>query len=310
MKKARISIFVALVLSAFMLTSYESGPAHHSGLNCTGSETDFANPTGCSNSSSCHGTTATTGIVVTLEVDSANGIPVTTYRGGLTYTVKITGTNTTTNTDAYFGFQLSAITGSTPAVTPVNAGTWQQTNLPTGVQYTPALTHYHLANIIEHNTALSASSGSGAAGTVYTESVTWTAPPAGTGTISFWAALNAVDGLDVATGFLDFWNTTSLVLNEDTSAATGANTVADNFSVNIFPNPATDFAVLELNHALAGQYNVYVCDAEGRKISSSIFEATGNFAEATINTSNWATGIYLLQLTNNGQQKTIRLLKK
>ena len=93
------------------------------------------------------------------------------YRGGLTYTVKITGTNTTTNTDAYFGFQLSAITGSTPAVTPVNAGTWQQTNLPTGVQYTPALTHYHLANIIEHNTALSASSGSGAAGTVYTESV-------------------------------------------------------------------------------------------------------------------------------------------
>jgi len=310
MNKTRISVFVALVISVFILTSYEIGPAHHSGLNCTGSETDYGNSSGCSTGNSCHGSSATPGIVVTIEVDSANGTPVTTYKGGLTYTIKLKGINTTTNTDGYFGFQLSAITGSTPAASPTNAGTWQQTNLPTGVQYTPALAHYHLANIVEHNTAIAATSGTGASGTVYSESITWTAPPAGTGTVSFWGVVNAVDGLDVATGFLDFWNTASLVLNEDTSTATSVNPVDGDLSLNLYPNPATDFAVIELNHALPGQYNVNVYNAEGRKVSNSIFEATGFHTQATINTGNWATGIYLIQLSSNEQQKTIRLLKK
>ena len=307
MKKSNILLLAVMAICALFLTSYESGPAHHSGLDCTGAETDNGNPTGCS-TGNCHGNTATTGIVVTLELDSA-GTPVTSYKGGLNYTVKLTGTNTTTNTEPDFGFQMACITGSTPSASPVNAGTWQQSGLPTGVRYSPAQSGSFMANVVEHSTALSATSGTGGSGTVYTVSVNWTAPAAGTGTVSIWAVLNATDGLDVASGFLDFWNTKTLVLQEDTSTATSINATGNELAVNIYPNPTTDFVEVELNNAAYGPCSINAYDAEGRKVLSAVKETEGNSTKAVLNTGNWQAGIYLLQITQGSNQKVIRLVK-
>jgi hypothetical protein len=310
MKKSNALVLAVVAVSAFFFSSYISGPARHAGYDCTGAETGNGNPTGCS-TGNCHGNTATTGVVVTIELDSAGGTPVNKYKGGLTYTVKLTGTNTTGNTDADFGFQITSIKGATPQASPTNAGTWQQTNLPTGVQYSPAEVGNYTANIVEHSTALAATSGSGGTGTVYSESLTWTAPPAGTGTISFYAALNTVIGIDVASGIVDHWNTQSLVLEEDTSTgSTGISAVADNMYVNVYPNPTTDFLQVELDSYPPGSYNVNAYDAEGRKMSTTVLESTGSFVKATINTSNWTTGIYLVQLTNGSLQKVVRVVKR
>ena len=165
---------------------------------------------------------------------------------------------------------------------------------------------------MEHNTALSPVSGTGAAGTVYTESLTWPAPPIGTGTISFWEALNAVIAFDVASGVVDHWNTASLVLEEDTSTVTttAIHSISNDVQVNIYPNPTTDFVQVELNNATAGYYQVKVYDAEGHRLWSDDLTCTGNSNTITINTSAWASGIYMLQLTNCSQQRVVKVVKR
>src|ERR1700723_3630810 len=151
MKRSFLLVLAVMAIVAVGLTSYIAGPAHHSGYDCSGSESDFNNPVGCSTNNSCHGTAATAAIAVTIEVDSA-GTPVNKYTGGITYTVKLKGVNNipaNTNVLPYFGFQLTAITGSARVVTPTNAGAWQKTGLPTGVQYSAAQAGNYLANVVE-----------------------------------------------------------------------------------------------------------------------------------------------------------------
>src|ERR1051326_6661451 len=96
-----IVVIWAGIVTYFMLNSYSAGPGT-SGWDCTGGENGLGNPAGCSN---CHGTVATTGITVAVELDSV-GIPTTHYKGGMHYTVKVSATNTTTSNLPKFGLQL------------------------------------------------------------------------------------------------------------------------------------------------------------------------------------------------------------
>jgi hypothetical protein len=284
-----VLILGAAIIFTFLLCSYKAGPAHHGGLDCTGAETGQGNPTGCS----CHGNTPTSQITLAIEIDSAGDIPVTTYKGGLTYTVKITGTNTTNNNLRYFGFQLAAITGATPQVAPTNAGAWQQTGLPAGVQYSPTTTYY-ACNIIEHSTTLSPLSGTGGNGTVYTESITWTAPPAGTGTVSFWTALNGVTGVDMASPS-DKWNTQHLVLPEAANDSIAAiNEVADRISANIYPNPSTGH--FEISGSKPMQH-VEIFDITGRMV----YARELNSDNVGIDLGEQGTGTYLMRLYSSNQ---------
>src|ERR1700753_1455192 len=118
--KKRILLFTAVAgIAIISLTSSDSGAGHGSGFDCTGAETANSNGAGCSKTgSSCHSTAATAGIQVVLALDSA-GTAITHYTPGVTYTLKITGTNTTSATLPKFGFQAACIKGSTAAGTPV-----------------------------------------------------------------------------------------------------------------------------------------------------------------------------------------------
>ena len=302
-------MLIILVITVVFLSSYINGPARHAGYNCSGSETGSGNPTGCS-TGNCHGNTATATVTVTIQLDSA-GVPVTKYKPGQTYRVKITGVNGTANTLPDFGFQLTAITGSAPSASPVNAGTWQQSGLPPGVQYSAASPGNYLANVIEHSAALVAASGTGTAGTIYTDSVNWTAPAAGTGTISFWGVINCVTGFDFASGITDRWNTQNLIVQEDTSTTTtGINAINGNMHLSIYPNPATDFVQVELANATPGSFLLNAFDARGRKVLSSTLQTTGSYTTTSINTSNWAIGIYMIQLTSGDEEQVVRVVKK
>lgn len=211
MKKRNVTFFLALGISYLAFVSYKTGPANN-GYDCTGAETGLGNPTGCAGAS-CHGTTATTGITLAVEVDTVGGTPVTQYKPGITYTIKITGTNTTANTLPKYGFQATVIKGSVAATTPVNAGTLQQTGLPAGVAYRSASPGNYVCNIVEHSSPLNPTTGTGGNGTTYVQSFTWTAPAAGTGTVSVWAVLNAVNN-DLNNSTADKWNTNHTTLTE------------------------------------------------------------------------------------------------
>ncbi len=212
MNKRNVTLFaLAAGFTILTLSSYNTGPAL-SGYDCTGAETGLGNPTGCSGVS-CHGTAATTGITLALEVDTVGGTPVTQYTPGITYTVKFVATNTTANTLPKYGFQCGVIKGTAAQVTPINAGTLQQAGLPAGLSYRAAFPGNYVVNIIEHNTRLNPATGTGGNGTTYSQSFSWTAPAAGTGSVSVWLALNAVNN-DNNNSNADKWNTNHITLTE------------------------------------------------------------------------------------------------
>ncbi|MFI5196827.1 MAG: T9SS type A sorting domain-containing protein [Chitinophagales bacterium] len=303
--KKRILLFTAVAgMATAMLTSGRLGAGAESGYNATGSETGLGNINGCK-AGGCHGTTPTTGITVALELDSA-GVATTHYKGGMTYTVKISGVNTTTNTLPRFGFQVSCIQGSTAVTTPVNAGTFASTGLPASVRYTAANATYYVCNMIEHSAAIVATSGTGGSGTTYVESFSWTAPAAGTGTISFWGALNAVNYDNTVGG--DFWNTTSKVINE--WATTSVANVSNDISIKAYPNPATSNLNIQLDNAQEGAYSLQVFDLNGRIVTNENITVTGTSHTTNINTGSWASGLYNVVLQKDGFSKTIPVVKR
>jgi hypothetical protein len=172
--KQKIALGLFVVLAFITLCSSSGGY----GSNRTGVR---GGTTGCG---SCHG--STTSIGTTIELDSA-GISVSSYRPGGSYTVKLKATNATGLSLPAFGCQMSVTKlANAGTSTAAQAGTWG--TMPTGMQNsggTPTL--------IEQSQPLNPLSGTGANGTVYSISVPWTAPVAGTGSVKLYGLINAVN---------------------------------------------------------------------------------------------------------------------
>jgi Secretion system C-terminal sorting domain len=301
MKKRILLVTAISGLIYLTISSYKAGPANN-GYDCTGAETGLGNPAGCSTGTGCHGTSATTGITVAIELDSA-GIPTTHYKAGMTYTVKIKGTNTTANTLPKFGFQLGVIKGTTAATTPLNAGTWATTGLPTSTRYSAASPGNYVLNIVEHSSAIVATTGTGATGSTYVESLSWTAPVSGTGPISIWGALNAVNANNSESG--DFWNTNHVTINEWVSTASVA-TVVSGINLKAYPNPVANTLNLQIENA--GSYSVQVFDVSGKSIANQHIELNGG-QSTNINSSDWAPGMYFVVVEKDGARQVVPVVK-
>jgi hypothetical protein len=185
-------LLISLAAAFIGLCAYSGGPGQAAGLNRTGSQ---GSTPGCGGG--CHDFSANT--AVTIEVDSLT-FPVTHYTAGFTYTIKIHGTNSISQ--PAFGFQFSAVSGV--GVGQVQAGTFSSI---------PANAHTVVVNgltLVEHSSAISSAGG------IYTEAFSWTAPAAGTGTVSLYVALNAVNLNGNNSG--DEYNFTSSTLTENVCA--------------------------------------------------------------------------------------------
>ena len=212
MKKKFILIPFIGVLLYVLLSSYSEGPAITAGIEGTGA----TGSAGCS----CHNASSTSSTTVSIQLLSG-GTPVTTYVPGNTYTIQITGTQTSSSlTLPRFGFQLMVVKSS---------GAGSGSAVSTGTFGTaPSGTHtYSLSGrtIFEHYNggspgAISATTGSGGSGTTYVESISWTAPAAGTGSVVIYGVINAVNynGTDDAG---DKWNNNSLTICESVGSITG-----------------------------------------------------------------------------------------
>ena len=204
MKKKYVIIPIVALLGYCSLTSYQAGPGLSS-LERTGAS---GGTTGCSGGG-CHGSSA--GITVSVELLSGT-TPVTTYTAGASYTVRVTGTYSSSSTSAAslpkFGYQLSAMrTGSTTA----NAGTW---GTP------PAGSHAATAvgvNLVEQSSGITATTGGGAPGSTYVINMPWTAPAAGTGSVTLRSVINAVNGTGGADA-TDRWASGSAPITEAASS--------------------------------------------------------------------------------------------
>jgi len=285
--KKRILLFTAIAgLGYVTLTSYDNGAANSGGLNRTGAK---ATLTTCGGSG-CHGTGTST--TVTITVDTATtSTAVTQYTPGKLYTIKIHGTGT--SAQPQYGFQFASVKGSGASQT--QAGT--ASSLPTNVR-TSSLSGL---SIIEHSAPLVAAT----AGT-YDVSFQWTAPVAGTGNVTMYCTLNAVNGDDVENS-ADISGNTSVVLSERVPLAVAA--ITNNISVTAYPNPMTNNLNLLMDHADAGTYKMQAFDMNGRIVATDNIVVNGANSTTHINTGAWAIGAYHISLQKDGFSKTVRVVK-
>ena len=306
MKKKVVFALTALFASSYLLSSYHNGAAH-GGWDCTGAETacsgTFAGLTGCASGSGCHAPSVTSTIAVALELDSA-GVATTHYVAGGSYTVKITGTNSTGTSLPKYGFQLTSITGTASAATVTQAGTFASTGLPASTQISapyPTYTHLYVA---EQSAAISVT------GTTFTQSFAWTAPAAGTGTISFWGAANFVNG-NTGADAGDKWNTNSLVINEWAHASGVENIVIGSSSgIKVYPNPVNDLLNLSVNGS-EGNYGVMAYTLSGKVLLNESFSVPGNSSITSYDISAWPTGLYYICVLKDGSRvKAVPVVKQ
>ena len=218
-KKLLLLLPFAGILAYIGLCSYSGGAAISGGIDGTGA----SGAGGCS----CHTHATTT--TVALELDTIGGGVRTQYIAGGHYTVKITGTNTSTTSLPDFGFQVAVVklTGAGTG-TAADAGALASTGLPASCQYSSTGSTGLPMNIVEQNTQIAATTGTGGSGTTYVESIPWTAPAvAGTGSIKLYGVINAVN-FDGGSGG-DKWNNGNATITEyvvpTTAPITGTTTV-------------------------------------------------------------------------------------
>ena len=268
MKKQLLIATLASAACLLILRGNASGPSAVNHYDCTGGESAgvgaYVNPTGCSAAgASCHGSVggSTATILVALELDSA-GMATTHYKAGMSYTVTITGTNTSGLSLPFYGFQLASLADSVSTSSNADAGTWATTGLPAHTHRTAPSTLGTQLTIMEHSSAITVPSP----GTIFTETFTWTAPAAGTGTISFWGAANFVNG-DALASALDKWNSNSLIIHEWT-IPTAVATVTVGSVVNVYPNPVQNELTISSPGGFATGSVVQVYDLTGKVVQS------------------------------------------
>jgi hypothetical protein len=97
----------------------------------------------------------------------------------------------------------------------------------------------------------------------------------------------------------------SLVIKKVSTCRTAAESIADDFSVTVYPNPSSDVFTLDVQSSRKGATGVQVYDMAGRLIENR--QATSNSVEVG---RNYASGIYNVIVNQDANVKTLRVIKK
>ena len=259
-------------MSALIFSSYASGPWQAGHYNRTGIAGTVAN---CS-TGGCHSAN-TSNTTVSIQVLNPANQPVSSYTPGAVYTITITGSNTSSLPK--FGFQSTCVKMGTSA----QAGTFSATGSVSVRNSTP--------NLVEHNTPISGSGGN------YTASYTWTAPPAGTGSVTVHAILNAVNGNGSDNG--DQPNVAKVDTLTETPGTTGVNAMAT-LKMDVFPNPALNILHISLGALPHAACRISVLDMAGRVVKRESVNAVNG--DARINTESLQPGQYAMIVEQGGQR--------
>lgn len=282
MKKSILLFTLAAGLGIFTLSSYESGPAQNAQGNRTGSG---SNPT-CG-AVGCHGANNTnTTITLTLN-DQTTGQLVTKYTPGKIYIVTIGGSNSGASK---FGFQL---TGVKAANTNAQAGSFTQGTQTQVVPVNPW-------QVVEHSSPL------GSNGT-FSTTFTWAAPVTGTGPVTFYTIVNAVNGNGSADAG-DHATTKSFNYDENTTSSVAE--LSQDIKIVAYPNPATDRLSFNFENATTGTYNIAVLDITGKIVHTQDVNIGSAAATVSIESANWNAGIYFARVTKDGALRMIPVVKQ
>lgn len=279
----RILLFTATSgLLYLTLSSSSFGPGGQS-LNATGSP---GSTTTCGN---CHsggaGTTTATVEVRKLSTGPTGPI-VTSYQADTNYIIKLVGNNANLT---HFGFQFTVLNSSN-----TNAGTFSSMSGNVhAVSVGAKLIVEHTAQLAKTNNQFEAT-------------FTWKAPAAGTGNVTFYGVINAVNNNNQQAGDKPSAPFTVAL----TEAPTSVTNTEKNISITAFPNPITTKLNLRTNALETGTYHLCVYDMSGKQVYNENISLTGVTQETSINTVDWAGGIYHVQLSKGGMKQNIVVMKK
>ena len=234
----------------------------------------------------CHnGPIQTTIAIEVLEAGTTTAV--TEYVAGTTYDVKVT-VNDSNNDAAGYGFQIVSLIDADDS--DVNA--WS--NPGTGVQIATA----------------------NATGRSYAEQagtqdinefvVEWTAPAAGTGSVTFYAAGTAVNRAQGNSG--DGGANTSLSLSE---LPVGIFEVAElDAAMSLFPNPAIDYLNVQIESNFSGQVLANIMDMQGRIITAQSIDLVSGTNSIQFDVNELYAGNYLLRLSSDKKVLTKQFVMK
>lgn len=242
---------------------------------------------GCGGSG-CHGSMAsanTTTSISIKEKSSGNAVTNGKYEPGKTYTITVTGNNSSAKEFGYMTLIRDASMAQAGMLANASAGSKIQT-IPPGT-YTVA----------EHNAPIAATSG------MFSATFDWTAPASGAGAITINLGVNATNDNGAVSG--DEFNTSNVVLSEDN---TSIGSVANSINVSAYPNPVQNNLNIEFGNIKTNTYNIQVVNVRGQ-IIENLTQTVSSSSIVTLNTSNWTSGMYNIVLNNGSAHQSITIIK-
>lgn len=260
-----IYTFVSMAIVSFAIILINPQTGHTNSTGAPAGKTGAAGESTCADAG-CHGGTATN-----MPNAITSNIPTSGYESGKTYDITVTVSEAGR---PRFGFQCKASSG-TLAATSV-------TQLVGGGVY---ITHR---------------SGSTAGTDSKSWTFQWTAPAAGTGTVTFNSAMLAANGNGTSTG--DNVYKSELQVQESL-----ANSIQDfaKAGMSVYPVPFTNVITIEKGDQTFEKAMVEIYSISGKKVAEQ--EMTGT--TLTINTANLAKGVYVVRLSAGATQIAQRVAK-
>lgn len=120
--------------------------------------------------------------------------------------------------------------------------------------------------------------------------------------------LSGYDGQTIRVAIQCVSNDSFIFVVDDFKVTTTDDSSTDNFAklgLNVFPNPVSD--IVNITSPEANIEAVTITDLNGRTVKSINFN---NVAETTVDASDLASGIYLMNITANGTVATQKIVKK
>ena len=270
MKNLQGPIVIAILFTAFVIMAFtfDGEGDHYSIKSSSGAPAGYSGDPagGTKNCTNCH-----SGDAQQQAGWITSNIPVTGYVPGTTYTITSTATG---NGITKFGFQVSPQnSGGTILGTLVNTG--DETKLVSGTNY------------VTHTTA----GNSGSDTKIWT--FDWVAPDAGAGEVTFYGAFNLANNNGDTSG--DEIKLSTLTVTEDESSAIF--THDSNNSLNIYPNPANAYIVIETAAEMeVSGYHIY--DQSGREVQAGQL----TYRSTTVDIEQLKAGIYFFKVSGDTEQ--------
>jgi hypothetical protein len=303
MKVKYVPIAIFLGALSLLLSSYQAGYTNGSGGD---DKSGAIGAVTCSTGGTCHSTSATAGITVTIELDSA-GVSVNQYHGGGSYTVKLTGTNTTNATLPLSGFELATVKAAGAGTgSAVQAGNWG--TLPTGVQSSVSNNGLLIA---EHQVQLGPTTGTGATGSTYVRNIPWTAPAAGTGSVVLYGVVNAVNG-DGTGNAADKWNSANKTIAE-AGGPNGINDLSDKLSgFNAYPTLMSGNVTVAFDLKETAAVSAQLISMQGQLVKTLMSDeslSAGNI-NRSYDVNGISAGIYFVKLQIGNSSVVTKVVKQ